>query len=284
MSPGDRSDLQTCAEQVRRHDHDRYLTALFAPGSARQHLIALYAFNLEVAKIPEVVSEPMLGQIRLQWWRESIEGIYAGHPRRHEVVTPLAQAVEACGLTRAHFDRLIDAREADLASDPLGSLEELEAYAEATSSTLVWLVLEILGATDRPAQEAGRHLGVAWALTGLLRALPFHARARRCYLPGDLCRRAGLSLADLYRLQSTPALATVVQEVAALANEHLLQLRDRASALPAATRPALLPACLAARYLVLLEKTGHDPFDARFQAVQGGKAWRLLWCWVTGRL
>lgn len=280
----DRSELQTCAAQVRRHDYDRFLTALFAPAAARQHLFALYAFNLEVAKIPEIVSEFMLGQIRLQWWRESIEGIYAGSPRRHEVVTPLAQAVQACGLTRAHFDRLIDAREADLSSEPPRRLEDLEAYAEATSSTLVWLALEILGATDRPTQEAGRHLGVAWALTGLLRALPFHSHARRCYLPGDLCRRAGLDLEDLFRLESTPALATVVQEVSALANENLRQLRARAPGLPAAARPALLPASLAARYLVLLERTGHDPFDVRFQALQGGKAWRLLWAWVTGRL
>ena len=284
MTSGDRSDFQTCAAQVRQHDHDRYLTALFAPGAARRHLIALCAFNLEVAKIPEVVSEPMLGQIRLQWWRESIEGIYAGHPRRHEVVTPLAQAVGDCGLTRAHFDRLIDAREADLSSEPPGSLGELEAYAEATSSTLVWLALEILGVTDRPAQEAGRHLGVAWALTGLLRALPFHAQARRCYLPRDLCQRAGLGLETLFRLESTPALAAVVQEVSALANENLRELRARAPGLPAAARPALLSSSLAARYLVLLERTGHDPFDVRFQALQGGKAWRLLWAWVTGRL
>ncbi len=282
MSPDGRSDLQTCAEQVRRHDHDRYLTALFAPAAARGHLFALYAFNLEVAKIPEVVSEPMLGQIRLQWWRESIEGIYAGSPRRHEVVTPLAQAVQACGLTRAHFDRLIDAREADLLPDPPESLAALEAYAESTSSTLVWLALEVLGVRDTGSREAGRHLGIAWSLTGLLRALPFHARSARCYLPADLMAETGVDLDAVLAGRSEPPLRAAVSRLAEVASRHLDQAR--AANLPRASRRALLSACLAARSLQLLERADHDPFTARVQTPQTGKAWRLLLSAISGRL
>ena len=85
--------LSYCAGQVRAHDRDRYLTATLAPADRREALFALYAFNLEIARTREVISEPMVGQIRLQWWREAIGGVYEDDPRAHEVVRPLAAAV-----------------------------------------------------------------------------------------------------------------------------------------------------------------------------------------------
>jgi len=277
------SALGYCGEELRRHDHDRYLTCLFAPRASRAHLFALYAFNLEVAKTPEVVSEAMLGQIRLQWWRESIEGIYAGSPRHHEVVEPLASAVAAHGLTRDHFERLIDARETDLGQEAPESLSALEAYAEATSATLVWLALEILGAKDEASRRAGRSLGIAWAYIGLLRALPFHAGRRQLYLPQDLMAEAGLAPAEVFAGRTSPALRRVAARIAVEAEGHLGEVRGCRGGLPGAAGPALLPGRLADGYLRLLAKVGHDPFDARLQAPQPGKAWRLLWTALTGR-
>ena len=98
--------LSYCGEEVRRHDPDRFLAALFTPEDRREAVFALLAFNLEVAKTREVVSDPMLGQIRLQWWREALDGAYAGTPRAHQVVEPLAAAIAAHGLSRARLDRL----------------------------------------------------------------------------------------------------------------------------------------------------------------------------------
>lgn len=277
------SALGYCGEELRRYDHDRYLTCLFAPRAARDHLFALYAFNLEVAKTPEVVSEAMLGRIRLQWWREAIEGIYAGSPRHHEVVEPLARAVEARDLSRDLFQRLIDAREADLEPAPPQSLTALETYAEATSSTLVWLALEVLGAKDESSRRAGRCLGIAWAYTGLLRALPFHARRRQLYLPLDLMAEAGLDPEEIFAGRSSAALQEVASRVAAEAGRHLGDARALRASLPKAAGPALLPARLAGGYLRLLARAGHDPFDPRVQAPQPGRAWRLLWAALSGR-
>ncbi len=278
------SALGYCGEELRRHDHDRYLTCLFAPRAVRWDLFALYAFNLEVAKTAEVVSEAMLGRIRLQWWREAIEGIYAGSPRQHEVVEPLARAVKARDLTRDHFERLIDAREADLEPAPPESLAALETYAEATSATLVWLALEILGVRDEASQRAGRSLGIAWAYVGLLRALPFHAGRRRLYLPLDLMSAAGLGSEEVFAGRSSVALQDVASQVAAEARRHLDAVRALRARLPKAAGPALLPACLAGGYLRRLARVGHDPFDPRLQAPQPGKAWRLLWATLTGRI
>ncbi|MGH6971685.1 MAG: squalene/phytoene synthase family protein, partial [Caulobacteraceae bacterium] len=131
---------------VRRRDRDRFLTALFAPAGRRAALLAIYGFNYEVAKTREMVRETALGRMRLQWWRDSIAAIYEGGPvRHHQVVAPLAAAIAAHGLSRAHFDAIIEAREADLDDLPPPDLDALEAYAEASAGRLVLLALEALG-------------------------------------------------------------------------------------------------------------------------------------------
>src|SRR5438552_2414075 len=124
--------LSPVAALVRRHDRDRFQTVLFAPAARREALFALYAFNYEIARVRERVSEPTLGRIRLEWWREIIAAAYADSPvRRHDVVEALTDAIRGHGPpTREHFDRLIDAREKDLDDEAPTSLAALEDYAE----------------------------------------------------------------------------------------------------------------------------------------------------------
>ncbi len=278
--------LSTCADQVRRQDRDRYLTALFAPAERREDLFALYAFNLEVAKTAEVVSEAMVGRIRLQWWREAIEEIYGDRPRAHAVIGPLARAVDRHGLSRAPFDRLIDAREADLAGEPPADLAALETYAEGTAASIFLLALGVLGspADQGPAATAAHHLGVTWALTGLARAVPFHARQKRSYLPVDLTSEAGLDTADLFELRASPALARVIEELAARAADHLQAVRRLRRDLPRAAAPLLLFAPLAEDHLGRLRRAGFNPFDPKVQAERPGTVWRLAWAaWLRRR-
>jgi phytoene synthase len=171
----ERPDNGYCQDQVRQFDRDRYLTALFAPADRRHALFALYAFNYEVAKVSTAVSEPALGQIRLLWWRETIEEIYDGTPRKHQITEPLAAAIQRHELPRDLFGRLVDAREADLAEAGPQTLQPWLDNAEATSSTLTSLSLMILGVPDGLAHKAEKHVGIAWALTGLLRVAPERA-------------------------------------------------------------------------------------------------------------
>ena len=252
--------LSYCGAEVRRHDPDRFLTALFAPAGRREDLFALYAFNLEVARTREMVSEALLGRMRLAWWRETIEEIYAGHPRSHEVASALAQAVARARLSRGLFDRLIDAREADLDDVPPASLEALVSYAEATSSSVVALALEVLGVRGEAATAAAREVGIAWALVGLLRAVPFHAQRRRLYLPQDLMATAGAKAGELFERGRTSGLAPVVEQVAARAREHLAAARRLRPTLSRSALPALLPATLADAYLAELRRKGFNPF------------------------
>lgn len=275
--------LSASAEQLRRFDNDRFLTALFAPADRREDLFALYAFNLEIAKTREVVTEPMLGQIRLQWWRDSIEALYAGQSRRHEVLQPLAAAVRRHGLDRVLFERLIDGREADLEDEAPSSLECLVNYAEITSVPLVQLALQVVGVRTDAALQAARHVGIAWALAGQLRAVPFLAAAQRSRLPAALMQQHGLGEAALFTGAPGPAVRPVVAAVAAVAGQHLDQARTLRRQVPRAALPALLPATLADLYLRTLARADHDPWAPRVRMPHPARQLRLGWAALSGR-
>ena len=206
--------LSIAGEQVRRFDRDRFTTALFAPAGRREALFGLYAFNQEVARIPEMVSEPLLGRIRLQWWRDTLDSLFAGGSVAHPVATALAAAVETQRLTRSTFDRLLETRETDLVPEIPADLTDLEAYAEGTASTINALALEILGVEDEAAFHAGRHLGIAWALTGLMRAVPFHAATGRLCLPADLLAAHDVRPEDVLAGRRGPGLARIGEVIA----------------------------------------------------------------------
>jgi phytoene synthase len=256
-------DDRYCANQVRQRDYDRYLCALFAPEEARRAIFAVLAFNAEIARTREAVSEPILGQIRLQWWRDAVEGIYSGTPQRHQVIQPLARAINRFGLPQASFNALLEGRLLDLQDEPPASLAALEDYAEATSSRVTELMLNCLEVAQPPILEAGRHVGIAWALTGLLRAVPFHAAHRRVLLPLDRLAAAGLSPDDVTGGRKSEALAAVVAGIAGRAREHLRQARHLHSDIPRVALPALLPATLLDGYLARLERYGYDVYEPK---------------------
>lgn len=279
----DAEALRHCADQVRRYDHDRYLCTLFAPARARGAILALYAFNVEVAKVRETVSEPMMGQIRLQWWRELIENAPKGDLRKHPVAMALGAALRDFRLPAAPLERLLDARERDLVDEPPETLAALEDYGEATAATLLDLALAVLGVRDDAAREAARHVGIAWALTGLLRAVPFHAARRKVFLPRDLTGAAGLDVARMLDGHPDSAVGIVARQIADAARAHIDAARGLRSRVPRAAVPALLPAVLATHYLKRLERGGFSLFDAEVQRPPGDRAARLLWAALRGR-
>jgi phytoene/squalene synthetase len=159
--------LSHCAALTREHDHDRYLCALFAPPPAREAWFALFAFNHEIASIPERVSEEMIGFVRFAWWREALDEIYAGAAvRRHPVAEALAKAVTGHALPRAPLDAMLEAREARIGGKAFADAREWEPYFMATSSSLLMLCAAVAGAETTPAVDA---LGMAWAYVGTAR-------------------------------------------------------------------------------------------------------------------
>jgi phytoene synthase len=270
-------DHRHCAEVARQRDYDRYLCGLFAPEESRAAIFALLAFNSEVARTREVVSEPILGHIRLQWWRDALDGIYAGKTLRHQIVQPLAEAVARFELPRAPFDALLEARALDLQDEPPADLAALEHYAIATSAGLTHLALHCLSAATPRSLQAGQHVGIAWALTGLLRAVPFHAAQRRLLLPLDRLTGAGLTPGDVVERRKPKALAVVVAGIAAEARRHLRQARQLRAGIPAAALPALLPATLLDGYLSRLARYRYDVYHPKTDLPPLARQLRLAW-------
>jgi NADH dehydrogenase [ubiquinone] 1 alpha subcomplex assembly factor 6 len=273
-------DYDYCAAQVREYDSDRYVTALFAPASRRPDLLALHAFNLEVARSREAAREPMLGRIRLQWWRDAITECYEGTPRRHQVVQPLAEAIRSRDLPRELFDRIIDAREADHDDAPMESIERLAAYAEATGGAPNLLALRILGVHESDLERAAAAIGAAWALTGMMRGMRHLLVTGRPVLPSDVMKRHALSQEALLHMTPSESLKNAVREIAEMAHRYL---NETPSAKTGAAVAALLPSVLARAYLKRLARTGYDPFDRRNMAPLRLRAWRLIIPALTGR-
>lgn len=273
------------ALELRRHDPDRFRTVLFAAPEHRAALIALYAFNFEIARIREVTREPLLGRIRLQWWRDVLAELYGGAaPRRHVVVEALAEALRDRKLSRPSFEALIDARELDLSDHPPPTLDALETYAEDSSASLVMLALEAQGAANALTRAAGRAVGIAYALAGLLAAVPFHARMKRVLLPEDLIERYGLDLQrSLFELKSSAALNGIVVEIAARAQTHLAAAGASRPRIARNAVPALLPAVIARHRLKLITRLGGDVFDPRWSRPDPLQSWRLAWKAWRGR-
>lgn len=283
------AELSYCAAQVRRMDPDRFATALFAPeGRRREALMALYAFNTEIARVRETVSEPMVGEMRLQWWRDALDGIAAGSPRRHGVVEPLADAIAAFALPRGLFDELIDARESDLVDEPPETLDDLARYADATSGALQALALRIVvpdgeaAEATEAAETAARHVGIAFSLAGIARAVPFHASLGKVHLPRAVCREAGLASAAHDRLRQGAEVSAAARILCARATDHLRKARHLRAEVAKAALPALLPAVAADTHLRRMAASGYDPFDARVSRPAGAHL-RLAWAAFRGR-
>ncbi len=262
--------LSYTAETVRKYDPDRFLLSLFAPPEKRAALFALYAFNYEIAKTREVVTETQLGLIRLQWWRDALAGVYAqDRVPEHQTLQPLAAAIRAYDLPRDKLDSLIYAREFDLEDRQPSTLDGMVKYAEYTAAPLLDLSLQIMGETG-----AVEKIATAYALTGLLRALPAHLAQRRCYLPENLIQRQQITVYDLYDGTGIGKLPPVIAAVAEAAEQCLSDAGKSSS--PFLRRQAKLTAL----YLDKIRAAGHDVFSSHMAAPPFLRELRVWWSGV----
>ncbi|WOJ89285.1 phytoene/squalene synthase family protein [Methylocapsa polymorpha] len=271
------SDYAYCETLLRRDDPDRWLASLFAPEQKRRHIHALYAFSLEIARAREIVSEPLLGEIRFQWWRDALETPTRMDVGANPVAAALFDTIERFSLPKQALLELIDARLFDLYDDPMETVEQLEAYARATSSSLFRLVPLILD-PDEPADGLGaaEHGGIAYALTGVLRALPWHSARGQAYVPLDILQKHGADRTDLAAGQSSPGALAALADLRGLARRHLDIFAERIPGLPDASRAGFLVLSLCEPYLSQMEKRGYDPFKTVVALPQWRRQW-ILW-------
>lgn len=268
--------IDYCAEQVRTYDYSRYFAATFAPYPVRRGLMALYAFNLEIASVRERVSEFLLGEMRLQWWRETVDGIYQGTVRNHAVVKELAWVIGEFDLLRGSFDRMIDGRMFDLGDAPPEDFQALEKYISATAGELVCLALAVCG--EPGDRERGEHIGRIWGMAGVLRALRYHAAQRRIYLPNDLLRAQGLAMEGIIERKPGADPSPVVRVMV----DRIRDVAASTDQFPKQIRPALAYVAIATAYLHRLEKAGYDVYAAGLEPTRFGGQLRILRTAWTG--
>jgi len=263
-------------DAVRAADHDRYLTALYAPADRRDALFSLYAFNAEIAGIRDRIHEALPGEVRLQWWRDVIaaeDGAAIGHP----VADALKATISANHLPKPAFDNMLEARIFDLYDDPMPSRTDLEGYCGETAAALIQFAAMVLDPVEAPrfAELAGR-AGCAQAMTGLLLLLPLHRNRGQCFVPADILAAAGSSPEEFVAGDGGPGAKRAVAAMIALAREHLSAFEQGASALPVSLRPAFLPLTLTRAYLGRMESAPHSALGsvARLSALR--RHWLLL--------
>ncbi len=242
-------------EYLEKVDPDRYRAALLAAKADRDALHVFYAFHTELAKVPEVVSEPMIGAIRYQWWRDALEEIYSGKQvRQHDIAKPLAHLIESKSLTRFQLDSLINGRARDLDPEPFADVQSAVDYCRETSGRITQIAAAILK-TDF-AEDAIIDLGTSWGLTGLLRSW-------RYYHTGMLSK---IDFHDLHQAAET------------------LYLKSGSTKIDAAIMPALAYVSLVPGFLNSMTKSGYDPNAMVPEYRPFSKKWRLMKAALTGKI
>ena len=248
------------SDEVKRYDYDRWLTALFAPPAAREGIFTLLAFHAELARIRETVSEAMLGDIRLQWWRDALQSIASGTPPPvHPVAEALARVIPAYDLDVGDFLKVIDARSHDLDPLPFQTTAELLTYAEETGGIVNSLFLRITGNREEEGLAAARQVGKAYALVGILRAVPYHVAQDVLRIPAEMISAHGLDEDTLFTSANREVFFRIMQELSSIAGREQLAAHDLIKGRPKPEKAAYRLAVLTTLYLNRLRTAGFDP-------------------------
>lgn len=258
-------DIAFVQDIVRRYEYDWYLLSLYAPRHARASLWALYAFNHEISKTRDVVSDTTLGLIRLQWWRDEIGKLYeGGGGGQSPILSTLAKAITSYDLPREDFEALVYAHEFDLEDVPPASREGLYNYADFTTTPLVKLSLKMIGEVEeegRIREESQKN-----AVLSLMRNVPFMLKNRRCLLPGDSLTAKNLSPQKLYDFNQKEGIIEVIQGVFSPFDSYR---KSNSSFLSRLSK-------LSSIYFIQLKKSGFDVFSPALQKKPPFLALRLL--------
>jgi phytoene synthase len=274
MSIKDAPDF--CADLVRSHDFVRYASTLFVPVELRRPLLALYAFNAEVSRIRDQVSQPLPGEVRLQWWTDMLLGGGHGGVEGNPVASELLRVIQNFRLPVDRLTRLVEEHQFDVYNDPMPTLSAFEGYANDTSSGLFTLAARISGAASAETDHLARHAGLAFGFVQAINAMPRDAARRQLFVPLQLLEKHGSGMEQVFSGKQTPQARAAVDELIAAARQHL----DTALALLAETqaeiRAIFLPLAIARADLTRLSRADNDPFVPHFQS-------RFSTLWLTWR-
>jgi phytoene synthase len=269
MSAGpDKDSAAFCAEQVRSHDFERYASTLFVDPDRRRALLALYAFNVEISRVRDQVSQPLPGEIRLQWWTDMLAGAGHGGVEGNPVAAELLLAIRTHNLPVEPLSRLIDEHLFDLYNDPMPSMAALEGYLNDTSSALFALGARIMGQRSEVTDHLARHAGFAQGMVNVIASLPVGASRRQLFVPLQLLESHGSGMEEVFAGKETPQLRAALDQFIGEARAHLKTAFELLAGAPPEVRPLFLPLALLRRDLKRMARADCDLFTP----------------WVTSRL
>ena len=202
MSVKDAPDF--CTDLVRSHDFVRYASTLFMPIEQRRPLLALYAFNVEVSRVREQVSQPLPGEIRLQWWTDMLLGSGHGGVEGNPVASELLRVIQNYRLPVERLVRLVEEHQFDVYNDPMPTLSALEGYANDTASALFALAARTIGPPSAELDHLARHAGLAVGFVQTINAMPRDAARRQLFVPLQLLEKHGSDMEQVFAGKQTP--------------------------------------------------------------------------------
>jgi phytoene synthase len=276
---GNQGSADFCTELVRAHDFARYASTLFVPAAQRRALLAIYAFNVEISRVREQVSQPLPGEMRLQWWTDMLAGAGHGGVEGNPVAAELLLAIRSWRLPVERLSRLIEEHQFDLYNDPMPTMAALESYINDTSSALFSLGAGIAGWESEEIDHLARHAGLAQGIVQVIAALPLNASRRQLFVPLQVLERHGIGMEEVFAGRETPQLRAALNQLIVEARGHLKTALTLLQNAPPEVRPVFLPLALVEPDLALMSRADSDPFAPR-----AASRLRTLWTlWRASR-
>ncbi|XP_042884263.1 NADH dehydrogenase (ubiquinone) complex I, assembly factor 6-like [Penaeus japonicus] len=269
-----------CLDTIKTSEYENFLSLLLLPEQSRPAAIAIRAFNIELAQVPDVTSETLMARMRYQFWRDTLDQIYKGGSPNQPLALLLRRAIERSKLSKRWLKSMIDSREDQLENKQFSSVKAVEDYSEKSNSVLYYLILQSMGIENVHADHAASHIGKAEGLVKLLRGVPFLGAKRTVLLPRDIMMQHGVSQEEVVRGVRDQKVKDVIYDVASVAHQHIEHARSFMKDVPAEARVALLPSMAVFAYLKALQKADFDIFDGRLQKRNTWLPFSLWWAKV----
>ncbi|KIU48082.1 MULTISPECIES: phytoene/squalene synthase family protein [Bradyrhizobium] len=252
-----------CADLVRTHDFVRYASTLFLPGPERRALLAIYAFNIEVSRVHEQVSQPLPGEMRLQWWTDMLAGTGHGGVEGNPVAAELLWTIRNHRLPVSPFSRLVEEHQFDLYNDPMPSLAALEGYLDATTVALFSQATRIVARPSEAIDHLARHAGLAQGMAQVIATLGHDAARQQLFLPLPLLQQHGSSKEEVFAGKPTPNIRAAIDQLADEAQGHLKTAFGLLADAPSGARRIFLPLACVRQELNRARRVDYDPFLPR---------------------
>jgi phytoene synthase len=263
MAAATKDSAGFCADLVRSHDFVRYASTLFMPATQRRALLALYAFNVEITRVRDHISQPLPGEMRLQWWTDMLAGAGHGGIEGNPVAAELLLVIRDFRLPVELLSRLVDEHQFDLYNDPMPSMAALESYVNDTSAALFSLGARVASRPSEAIDHLARHAGLAQGMLQVVATLPWDTARRQLFVPLQLLEQHGSGIEEVFSRKLTPKARAAIDQLIGEARGHLKTAFELLADVPPEVRPVFLPLALLRRDLKWMSRADSDLFAPR---------------------